>query len=44
MADLKNMYKTIVKETFPDTMTITLGDQKLVYHKRTWELDGETKA
>ena len=44
MADLKNMYKTIVKETFPDTMTITLGDQKLVYHKRTWELDGETKG
>lgn len=44
MADLKSMYKTIVKETFPDTMTITLGDEKLVYRKRSWELGGERKG
>ena len=44
MADLKSMYKTIVKETYPDTMTITLGDQKLVYRKRQWNLGGELKG
>ncbi|MDO5536358.1 MAG: IMP cyclohydrolase [Desulfovibrionaceae bacterium] len=44
MADLKNMYKTIVKETYPDTMTITLGDQTLVYRKRQWEIGGEMKG
>ena len=36
MSNLKAMYKTIVKEDFPETMTITLGDEKLVYRKRQW--------
>lgn len=44
MADLKSMYKTIVKETFPDTMTITLGDRTLVYRKRQWVVGGELKG
>ncbi len=44
MSDLKNMYKTIVKETYPDTMTITLGDNKLIYHKRQWNIGGEMKG
>ena len=44
MADLKSMYKTIVKETFPDDLTITLGSEKLVYRKRQWELAGELKG
>ncbi len=38
MADLKQAYKTIVKEHFPDEMTITLGDARLVYRKRTWRI------
>lgn len=40
MADLKKAYSKIVEDKFPDEMTITLGDQKLVYKKRTWVLDG----
>ncbi len=44
MSDLKSMYKTIVKETYPDTLTITLGDQTLVYHKRQWDIGGEMKG
>lgn len=44
MSNLKDMYKTLQKDAFPDTMTITLGDETLVYHKRTWVLDGETKG
>ena len=44
MADLKDMYKNMQKDAFPETMTIILGDEKLEYRKRTWELDGETKG
>lgn len=44
MPDLKAMYSTIRKDAFPDTMTIILGDERLVYEKRTWTLDGEEKG
>ncbi len=44
MSDLKDMYKTVHKDAFPDTMTITLGDEVLTYRKRTWTLDGEEKG
>jgi phosphoribosylaminoimidazolecarboxamide formyltransferase / IMP cyclohydrolase len=39
MEDLKKAYKTIMDDHFPDSMTITWGDQKLVYKKRTWKLE-----
>jgi len=42
--DLKDMYKTIVSDAFPDTLTILLGDQKLTYTRRTWTIDGEEKG
>jgi phosphoribosylaminoimidazolecarboxamide formyltransferase/IMP cyclohydrolase len=38
MDDLKKMYRTVMADHFPATMTITLGDQSLVYRKRTWKL------
>jgi len=43
MADLKQAYRTIVEEHFPDEMTITLGEARLVYRKRTWRIvdDGQ---
>jgi len=41
MSDLKNMYKTIMSDNFPPEMTITFGDQKLVYRKRAWKLADE---
>lgn len=44
MATLKDMYKTIQKDAFPDTMTITLGNEVLTYRKRTWVLNGEEKG
>ena len=44
MSDIKAMYSTIQKDAFPDTMTITLGDEKLVYQKRTWTLGNEEKG
>lgn len=39
MANLKNAYKTIMDDHFPSDMTISFGDQKLVYRKRTWKID-----
>ena len=44
MSDLKDMYRTIVADGFPDTMTITLGDSVLTYRKRTWEMGGEVRG
>ncbi len=44
MSDLKDMYRTIVADGFPDTMTITLGESVLTYKKRTWEMGGEVRG
>lgn len=41
MSDIKKMYKTIMADNFPPEMTITFGDQKLVYKKRSWKLPDE---
>jgi phosphoribosylaminoimidazolecarboxamide formyltransferase / IMP cyclohydrolase len=41
MSDLKKMYKTIMADNFPLEMTITFGDQKLLYRKRSWKLADE---
>ena len=38
MTDLKKMYSTILGDSFPMEMTITFGDQTLVYRKRTWKI------
>ena len=42
--DLKAMYKKVHKDAFPETMTILLGDEKLVYHKRVWTLAASPAA
>jgi phosphoribosylaminoimidazolecarboxamide formyltransferase/IMP cyclohydrolase len=39
MDDLKKAYKTIMDDHFPDTMTITFGNQTLSYKKRSWKLE-----
>ncbi len=38
MTDLKKMYSTILGDSFPMDMTISFGDQKLVYKKKTWKI------
>ena len=42
MAELKQIYRRIMDDHFPDEMSITFGDQKLVYKKRTWKIRDET--
>lgn len=39
MTNLKKAYKTIVDDHFPDKMTISFGEQTLVYRKRTWKIE-----
>ncbi len=39
MSDLKKMYSQILGDSFPMDMTITFGDQKLVYRKKTWKIN-----
>ncbi len=41
MSKLKSMYSTILGDHFPMEMTISFGDQKLVYRKRTWKIPQE---
>lgn len=41
MPDIKNIYKTITADHFPDTITIHLGNQVLIYRKRTWKIPDE---
>ena len=38
------MYSTVVLEDFPEELTIILGEQKLVYAKRVWQINGEAKG
>jgi phosphoribosylaminoimidazolecarboxamide formyltransferase / IMP cyclohydrolase len=41
MSDIKKMYKTIMADSFPAEMTISFGESKLSYRKRTWKLAEE---
>jgi len=38
MSDIKKMYSTILGDSFPMEMTISFGDQTLIYRKRTWKI------
>jgi len=39
--DLKKMYKTVMEDHFPPEITITFGDQALIYRKRSWKIPDE---
>ena len=41
MTDLKKMYSTLLGDSFPMEMTISFGDQTLVYRKKTWPIPQE---
>ena len=44
MPSLKAMYTTIAQDAFPSSLTLDFGEQKLVYRKKTWTIDGEEKG
>ncbi len=39
--DLKKMYRTVMEDHFPDTLSVSFGDQTQVYRKRTWKFPDE---
>ena len=39
--DLKKMYRTVMDDHFPPEITISFGDQTLVYRKRSWKIPNE---
>ncbi len=41
MDNLKKSYQQILDDNFPDEMTVTFGNQKLVYKKKTWKINDE---
>lgn len=44
MSQLKDMYRTVVQDDFPETVTVNFGNQELVYKRRTWDIEGEVKG
>ena len=41
MAGLKQMYRTVMDDHFPERMIIQFGNQILTYRKRTWKIPDE---
>jgi phosphoribosylaminoimidazolecarboxamide formyltransferase / IMP cyclohydrolase len=39
--NLKKMYRTVMDDHFPQDLTISFGDQTLVYRKRSWMIPDE---
>jgi len=44
MGDIKKMYKTVMSDNFPSEMTISFGDNKLIYRKKTWKLADDSSG
>ncbi len=45
MAEIKEMYKKVVKDKFPETIRIDMGGQVLQYRKKVWNIyDADEKA
>jgi len=42
--DLKKMYKTVMDDHFPPEITISFGDQVLVYRKKSWKIPDENSG
>jgi phosphoribosylaminoimidazolecarboxamide formyltransferase/IMP cyclohydrolase len=44
MIKLKDMYRAVVKDSFPDTLAVSFGSTILTYIRRDWDFDGEVKG
>ena len=45
MAEMKEMYRKVVKDKFPESIKIDMGGQVLEYRKKTWSIyDADEKA
>jgi phosphoribosylaminoimidazolecarboxamide formyltransferase/IMP cyclohydrolase len=41
MSDLKKMYHTLNRDSFPADLTLTIGEQTIRFAKKTWNIGGE---
>ncbi len=41
MKQMKEMYKKIIGDSFPEQISISFGEQTLIYKKRTWQIKNE---
>jgi len=41
MADLKQIYRTVMDDHFPERMIIQFGNQIMIYQKRSWKIPDE---
>lgn len=44
MSQLTSMYRSIVQDDFPETVGIDFGSARLVYRRRSWNIDGAQKG
>lgn len=44
MSNLKKMYQTMHQDPFPETLTLTLGDQSIGYTKKSWDIAGTQRG
>ncbi len=44
MSDLKKMYHTLNRDSYPGDLTISVGGQTIRYAKKTWNIGGEQKG
>ncbi|MDL2266533.1 IMP cyclohydrolase [Desulfovibrio sp. OttesenSCG-928-G15] len=44
MSQLKDMYKSIVQDAFPDKVSFDFGETRLEYRRRSWDIGGEQKG
>ncbi|MDR2488718.1 MAG: IMP cyclohydrolase [Desulfovibrio sp.] len=44
MSQLKDMYRTVVRDAFPETIGVDFGAARLVYRRRVWDIGGEKKG
>lgn len=42
--EIKEMYKKIVRDNFPDTITIDMGGQRLIFRKKVWSIYDEDEG
>ena len=44
MSDLKKMYHTLNRDSFPAEMSLTIGDQTIRFAKKLWNIGGEDRG
>lgn len=44
MSQMKDMYRSVLKDAFPEKLSMDFGGTRLVYRRRSWNIGGEEKG